>query len=342
MQKSFFSFLLLTFIFAGSWNAASDASAQVKRKNDPAFNRYITQESLDMAVNSGDPHVMTDAAMQLAEGERVLHRPHAGISAEDMMISATRIAARKGDTASIERLKNAAQRLGRTSVIPKIDRIAKSEKRVELDPPPNMTFRNEQEKAAAHGIIDSVNHAVVLQDHRHLDHTEKAGAALGELLSDKVGHEIDKFIHKAKGKIDKRDDDHYRDPRHDDYDPARDYRDSGGWGPNPHNDRPDRPQKSHEPKGRVALDDPNNGYNPVYESRRLKAQFVVDPKGARITCIHRWSPLYDNFDVGDIITDLDGMPVNSSWELENHVQATVVDYISHRHGAHKRTKIYIH
>lgn len=356
MSRNLFSLLMFSLVLVGSWNIALDANAQAMRKRtDPAFDRFITQDSIDTAVNSGDPHEMIDAAMHLAEGERVLHRTHSGISAEDMMISAARVAARKGDADSIDRLKKAADNTGHRNVIPKIDRIARSEKKIELDPAPNFEFRNDQERSAAHGMIDSINHAVITQDRRHLDDTERAGKELGKLFSDKVTQGLDKFLQNAKAKIDDRDD--HRNRNHDDYDPARDYRDSGGWGQHPTNDRPDRPDRSQGGEGfgggagsggpgfgsgAIAINDPNNGYNSVYESRRLKAQFVVDPKGARITYIHHWSPLRDKLDVGDVITELDGMRVNSSWELENHVGPTIVDYVTHRHGAHRRTKIHIH
>lgn len=335
MTRNLLGFLLLTFVLLG---VSSDVFGQmIRRQTDPAFDNYISQENLDNAVHSGDPNHMIDAAMQLAEGERILHRPHSGISAEDMMVSAARIAARKGDNASIDRLKTAAERIGRSSMIRDIDRVVEQTQPIQLPDTPDMEYANKQEESLGRGLMSSVNHAVIMNDHQRVNDTDEAFREVGVELSQKVNDGLRKFIDNAKASLTKKD---YRDP-------IDDYRNSSRGGLDnresyrqPYNDSDPGMGRFHQTK--MTINDPNSGYHqPVYESRRLQAQFTMDPQGARITYIHRWSPLKDRLEIGDTITYLDGLPVNSTRELENHTALSTVDYISFRHRQHHRVKIYI-
>lgn len=91
--------------------------------------------------------------------------------------------------------------------------------------------------------------------------------------------------------------------------------------------------------------DPASG-DPPYESPRLRASFVEDANGVRISSIFWGSPLRGTkwspgLKVGDVIDCLDGLPVNSDWDLENHIRWTCVDYIDCFTGAYRRTWIYI-
>jgi len=81
-----------------------------------------------------------------------------------------------------------------------------------------------------------------------------------------------------------------------------------------------------------------------YYSSQLRAQFVVVPSGGRaITHLHPSSPLRRaGLEVGDIITHLDGIPVHSNWELENHHGPTLVYGIDWRTGNRIQLRIFIH
>ncbi|HUY32800.1 MAG TPA: hypothetical protein VMV69_08460, partial [Pirellulales bacterium] len=64
------------------------------------------------AVHDGDAGLLTDVALQLAEGQRVLLRPHKELPTTGVMRMACRLAAGRGDAASLGRLAKAAQTCG--------------------------------------------------------------------------------------------------------------------------------------------------------------------------------------------------------------------------------------
>lgn len=77
--------------------------------SDPAFDQYVDMKLLGIAYSKLDPAGLTDGALQLAEGERVLKRSHKGMKAADVLEAAIRLASQKGDKASLERIAKHAQ-----------------------------------------------------------------------------------------------------------------------------------------------------------------------------------------------------------------------------------------
>jgi len=84
-----------------------------------------------------------------------------------------------------------------------------------------------------------------------------------------------------------------------------------------------------------------------YRSPKLRADFLEDMDGAKIGAINDGSPLRgtaqrpSGLEVGDIITDLNGIPVEGPSDLEKHTKWTSVDYIDFRTGSWKQTWIYV-
>lgn len=102
---------------------------------------------------------------------------------------------------------------------------------------------------------------------------------------------------------------------------------------------------SGRPQTRMLVIDPTAGI-PPYRSPRLKASFIEDPSGVRVVGISPYSPLrgtkwLPGLKVGDVIDSMDGVPVYSDWDLENHVRWTCVDYVDCFTGQYKRTWVYI-
>lgn len=71
---------------------------------DAAFDVYVDPCQLGSAWDSADAERMTDVALQLAAGERILLRERRGISAREAFEVAVRIAAERQHTASLERI----------------------------------------------------------------------------------------------------------------------------------------------------------------------------------------------------------------------------------------------
>src|SRR5690348_10316522 len=56
------------------------SAANLAEFSDPAFARYVDVYAAGRALLDGDAAALTDAALALAEGERVLLRQHKGLS----------------------------------------------------------------------------------------------------------------------------------------------------------------------------------------------------------------------------------------------------------------------
>ena len=76
---------------------------------DLAFSRYVDIGLVAEAIASRDASLLTDAALQLAEGERVLDRQHSsGVTAKALLEKAVRLAADNQDNGTLERVRKAA------------------------------------------------------------------------------------------------------------------------------------------------------------------------------------------------------------------------------------------
>jgi len=82
-----------------------DASAFIP---DPAFDRFVDPLAVGRAWDSLDAAALTDGALALMEGERVLLRPHRGLPTKDIVTTAARLAVERRDEASLSRLEKAA------------------------------------------------------------------------------------------------------------------------------------------------------------------------------------------------------------------------------------------
>lgn len=79
---------------------------------DPAFNQYLDFNLLESLNENPKAGTMVDIALMLAEGERILLRQHKyGITAEDLLVSASSLANKQSDTQTLIRLNKAAEKL---------------------------------------------------------------------------------------------------------------------------------------------------------------------------------------------------------------------------------------
>ena len=76
---------------------------------DPAFAKFVDLALLTEAMSGPNVAQLTDVALGLAEGERVLVRLHrAGLSADTLMAKVVKLATRANDTAMLERVSKAS------------------------------------------------------------------------------------------------------------------------------------------------------------------------------------------------------------------------------------------
>ncbi len=77
--------------------------------DDPAFSRYVDLTLLERAMSDLNASLLADVALELAEGERVLVRPHeCGLTSDKLVAKAAALALRMNDPETIKRLEQAA------------------------------------------------------------------------------------------------------------------------------------------------------------------------------------------------------------------------------------------
>lgn len=77
--------------------------------SDPGFDKYVDYKLLTEASLSLDASGLTDVALQLREGERILLRAHKSLKPAALADAALKVAADRGDAAAIERLAKVAE-----------------------------------------------------------------------------------------------------------------------------------------------------------------------------------------------------------------------------------------
>ena len=95
---------------------------------DAGFAKFVDLKALARALSDQDAGLALDVGLQLAEGERVLMRPHKVIKAATVLDVALRFAQAKGD-------KDTLARLGKAAVAYKMDDLAGRVTKVQALPP---------------------------------------------------------------------------------------------------------------------------------------------------------------------------------------------------------------
>jgi hypothetical protein len=108
----------------GGASRSGDEGAPAAVK-DPAFDHYVDLSMLATAWNDLDAPLLCDLGLQLAEGERVLLRPHKAITADQVLGIALKVATEKNDAATLKRLAKAADTLGKKELGDKIGAASK-------------------------------------------------------------------------------------------------------------------------------------------------------------------------------------------------------------------------
>jgi hypothetical protein len=85
------------------------APAPLGYESDPAFDRYVDLNLLARAWADKNAALLADLGLQLAEGERILFRPHRAVSADQVLTMAIKLAAEKREAATLARLSKALE-----------------------------------------------------------------------------------------------------------------------------------------------------------------------------------------------------------------------------------------
>lgn len=96
-------------------------SALPPELQDAAFDRYVDLALLQAAEQTLDPVLMTDIALQMAEGERVLLRSHKAGTSDEVFRKAIRYATAKRDKATLDRLAKGLERHGKKEMLAQLE-----------------------------------------------------------------------------------------------------------------------------------------------------------------------------------------------------------------------------
>jgi hypothetical protein len=140
--------------------------------DDPAFHQYVDIALLGQAWSKKDADLMTDIALQLAHGEKILMRPHKAGSAQDMLNLAASIAGRSANKQALERISKAAKQLGYDKVADaasSAERLASASRKDE--PALQVSIDQAQSADVANfGLaVDRIRSAELLRDKAMLD-----------------------------------------------------------------------------------------------------------------------------------------------------------------------------
>ena len=92
---------------------------------DKPFEQYVDVLLVGQAYNQVDAPLMLDAALQLAEGEQKLLRPHKAISADQALGLAVQLSVETGNAVTLARLEKAAGKLGKEDLATEVAAAAK-------------------------------------------------------------------------------------------------------------------------------------------------------------------------------------------------------------------------
>ncbi len=106
--------------------------------DDSAFDRYVDRALLRKAVSECDAALLTDVALEFAEGEQVLHRIHnSGVASDDLLLKASVLSEKHHDKSTLDRLKIVAASLHKDKLSAE---LARQEKLGAADRSPNPSF----------------------------------------------------------------------------------------------------------------------------------------------------------------------------------------------------------
>ena len=185
-------------------------AAVVAEFRDPPFDKFLDLSALARGLADSDPAAVLDAGLLLADGERALLRSPRGVTADQILAAALRLAVAKNDIPTLERFdKLAARDAGwkdRVAVARKLaggSRSAAPAMTVSADDPYAQqqlnlvrAFTKQIEAAEAAGDPGPIKEALDVLDITGLDKAQiahlrgLATAALGRLPEDAAGAEL--------------------------------------------------------------------------------------------------------------------------------------------------------
>ncbi|QDU28305.1 hypothetical protein ETAA8_34050 [Anatilimnocola aggregata] len=176
---------------------------------DPAFDRYVDILLIGQAWDTLDPVLLTDCAMQLAEGERILMRSHKAVSSKQLLELAAKVAADKRDTATLDRLANVCGATKNTATLEQVAaarKLAGSSRKVDPAMSVSATETTPDQLALYQEAINGAKAAGILGDATYFDNLEEGLADKESVLvtlSETQRSHLKKIMGDARGSMPK-------------------------------------------------------------------------------------------------------------------------------------------
>ena len=155
--------------------------------NDPAFKSFIDLDQVGDALAGLDAARITDCALLLAQGEKVLLREHRGVSSAKLFTVALKVAADNRDEVTLKRLDKALRGSDNAELTALLSVSLLQAKTRKVDP-----FTNEKvspESRALHASLSNeISLAKNLNDRPHLEHLQQTVSSMPELTTNHREH----------------------------------------------------------------------------------------------------------------------------------------------------------
>lgn len=101
----------------GAGRSGGEDLIALSEHRDPAFERYVDTQLLQLALTLRDASLLVDVGLQLAEGERILLRSHSAASAREVLAAGLELAASQGNQPVLTRIKKYAEQQGNQELL---------------------------------------------------------------------------------------------------------------------------------------------------------------------------------------------------------------------------------
>jgi hypothetical protein len=142
---------------------------------DPAFDRYVDMLLVGQAWDTLDSALLTDCALQLAEGERILMRSHKAISSKQLLELAAKVAADKRDTAALDRLAKVCEATKNSATLEQVTtakKLASASRKVDPAMSVSATDTSPDQLALYQEAINGVKAAGIVGDSLYFENLE--------------------------------------------------------------------------------------------------------------------------------------------------------------------------
>jgi len=196
--------LSAAFLLAAVSASADDKDAPLPEGvEDAAFARFVDLALVRKAVVTRDAALLCDVALQLAEGERVLLRPHAGLPSGRLFRLALQAATEKRDLKTLDRVGEAAKARKMddlAKLLPAARMLAGKARRLDTGLMVSADSMSVEALLAYRAYLEQLNVAVSLNDRTRLEGMEASLSRL-EGLSDSQRASIKQRIGDAKASL---------------------------------------------------------------------------------------------------------------------------------------------